>query len=198
MNPVEVLMNEHRLIESVLDALEAYVDRLGPSSSVDTDDLGRFTLFIRAFADTCHHGKEEDILFEEMVENGMPREFGPIAVMLQEHEEGRRLVGTLSDFAARSAEPGWSDSDRQQIRQAARSYAEMLRQHIQKEDGILYPMAVSRFDPATMADIARRFDAFEAEKTGPGEHEKLHALAEELITRYGAPSAAEHRHPHCH
>jgi hemerythrin-like domain-containing protein len=198
MDPIEVLMTEHRLIESVLDSLEVYVDRLAPNSSSDTADLGRFTRFIRAFADTCHHGKEEDILFETMVANGMPRETGPIAVMLHEHEEGRQLVRTLTEFAARSSEPGWSDADRRQIRQAAHSYAELLRQHIQKEDGILYPMAVSRLDPATMADINRRFDEFEAEKTGPGEHEKLHALAEELIARYHAPGTTEHHHHHCH
>jgi hemerythrin-like domain-containing protein len=198
MNPIEVLMNEHRLIESVLDSLETYVDRLTPNSSVETADLGRFAQFIRAFADTCHHGKEEDILFATMVANGMPRESGPIAVMLHEHEEGRKLVRTLTEFAAHSVEPGWSDADRQRIRQAARSYAQLLRQHIQKEDGILYPMAVSRLDPATMVDINRRFDEFEAEKTGPGEHEKLHALAEELIARYHAPGTPEHDHPHCH
>jgi hemerythrin-like domain-containing protein len=198
MDPIEVLMNEHRLIESVLDSLEVYVDRLAPNASIETADLGRFTRFIRAFADTCHHGKEEDVLFETMVANGMPREAGPIAVMLHEHEEGRQLVRTLTAFAARSAEPGWSDADRQGIRQTAHAYAELLRQHIQKEDGILYPMAVSRLDPATMADIARRFDAFETEKTGPGEHEKLHALAEELIARYGHSGATEHHHHHCH
>jgi hemerythrin-like domain-containing protein len=198
MDPIEVLMNEHRLIESVLDSLEAYVDRLAPNPATETADLDRFTRFIRAFADTCHHGKEEDILVQTRVQNGMPRDSGPIAVMLHEHEEGRQLVRTLTEFAARSAAPGWSDADRNQIRRAAHAYADLLRQHIQKEDGILYPMAVSRLDPVTMGDIARRFDTFEAEKTGPGEHEKLHALAEELIGRYPASGAGEQRHIHCH
>lgn len=197
MNPIEVLMNEHRLIESVLDSLEAYVDRLTPNASVEAADLGRFVQFIRAFADTCHHGKEEEILFATMVANGMPRESGPIAVMLHEHEEGRQLVMTLAEFAAHSVDPGWSDADRRRIRQTARSYAELLRQHIQKEDGILYPIAVSRLDPATMADINRRFDEFEAERTGPGEHEKLHALAEELIARHKAPGKTESPHHDC-
>jgi len=139
MDPIEALMNEHRLIESVLDALEVYVDRLPPNSSSDFADLGRFTQFIRAFADACHHGKEEDILFATMVEKGMPRQSGPIAVMLHEHEEGRQLVRTLTDFAARSSEPGWSDADRQRIRQAARSYAELLRQTSRKRTGSSIP-----------------------------------------------------------
>lgn len=195
MTPIDVLMNEHRLIESVLDSLEAYTDRLGPNSSVDPADLGRFAEFIREFADTCHHGKEEDILFERMIDYGMPRETGPIAVMLHEHEDGRRLVRALSDFATRSS-AGWSDADRANIRQTARAYAELLRQHIQKEDMILYPMAVSRLDESTMDEIAQQFDVFETEKTGPGEHEKLHALAEELIERYGDPQAAAQGHHH--
>jgi hemerythrin-like domain-containing protein len=198
MNPIEVLMNEHRLIESVLNALEAYVDRLIPGASVETADLGRFARFIHAFADTCHHGKEEDILFESMVQAGMPKEAGPIAVMLHEHELGRRLVRTITECAARAGASGWSETDREEIRRAAHDYAALLRSHIMKEDDILYPMAVSHLDEETMAEIARRFDAFEAEKTGPGEHEKLHALAEELIARYGASGAPGHRHTCSH
>lgn len=198
MNPIEVLMNEHRVIESVLDSFESYVGRLAPDSSVDAADVGRFIQFIREFADACHHGKEEDILFETMVRNGMPRESGPIAVMLHEHEQGRQLVRTMTDCAARAAVSGWNDGERQCLRHAAHTYADLLRHHIQKEDGILYPMAASQLDAPAMAEIARRFDVFESEKTGAGEHEKLHALAEELIGRYGTPGAAEHRHSHLH
>jgi hemerythrin-like domain-containing protein len=196
MNPIEALMNEHRVIESVLDAFESYVDRLAPDSPADPADLGRFTRFIREFADTCHHGKEEDILFEAMVLNGMPRDTGPIAVMLHEHDQGRQLVRTWTDCAARAAESGWNDGERQCLRLAAHTYANHLRHHIQKEDGVLYQMAATQLDAAAMAEIARRFEVFEAEKTGPGGHAALHALAEDLIARYGASGPAPHRHTH--
>jgi len=198
MDPIEVLMNEHRMIESVLDSFEVYVDRLARDSSVDAADADRFTRFIREFADTCHHGKEEDILFEAMVRNGMPREFGPLAVMLHEHEQGRQLVRTMSDCAARATESGWNEGERECLRHAAHAYAELLRQHIQKEDEILYPMATSQLDATAMVEIGRQFEVFEAETTGPGAHEKLHALAEDLIARYGASGPEEHRHGHAH
>jgi len=132
-----------------------------------------------------------------MVQNGMPRDSGPIAVMLHEHEQGRQLVRTMIDCAARAAASGWSDGERQCLRHAAHSYADLLRHHIQKEDGILYPMASSQLDASAMAEIARRFDVFEAEETGAGEHEKLHELADDLIARYGAPGASA-GHPHHH
>jgi len=163
---------------------------------VDSADVGRFIHFIREFADACHHGKEEDILFETMARNGMPRESGPIAVMLHEHEQGRQLVRTMSDCAARAAASGWNDEERQCLRHAAHTYADLLRHHIQKEDGILYPMASSQLDASAMAEIARRFEDFESEETGAGEHEKLHTLAEELTARYGASGANAHHHHH--
>ncbi len=196
MNPIEVLMNEHRVIESVLDAFEAYADQLAPDT--DAADAGRFTQFIREFADTCHHGKEEDILFEAMVQSGMPRESGPLAIMLNEHEQGRQLVRTMTDCAARAATSGWNEAETQCLRRAAHSYAVLLRHHIQKEDVVLYPIALAQIDASTMADIARRFDDFEARTMGPGEHAKLHALAEDLVARYADASRQEHGHLHAH
>jgi hemerythrin-like domain-containing protein len=195
MTPIETLMNEHRFIESVLDALESYTGRLATSADTDPADLAKFVRFIGEFADRCHHGKEEDILFETMIENGFPREAGPIAVMMFEHVEGRRYVGILSDAVDHSA--SWSDEDRGRIRRAAMGYAELLRAHIMKEDQILYPAAESRLGGRVMEDIGRRFDQFEREKTGEGAHEELHALAEELIKRY-APAAQGCQHHHTH
>lgn len=196
MSPFEVLMNEHRVIESVLDSFEAFVDRFAPDTSADPEDVGRFIRFIREFADACHHGKEEDILFEAITRHGMPRESGPIAVMLQEHEQGRQFVRAMAECAARAAVSGWDEGERQRLRHAVHGYADLLRHHIQKEDGILYPMASSLLDASAIAEIARRFEAFESEETGAGKHETLHALAEELIARYGPPDADNHHHHH--
>jgi hemerythrin-like domain-containing protein len=194
MGPIESLMNEHRLIESVLDALESYVSRLAPSSGADPGDLDRFVTFFRQFADRCHHGKEEDILFQTMIEHGFPKESGPIAVMLQEHDQGRHLIAQLTE-AARSA-GSWTDQDRARIRQAALLYSDLLHHHIQKEDGILYPMALSQLSEPVIEEIGRRFDVFEGEETGEGEHERFHRLAGELAARYGTENAGHSGHHH--
>jgi hemerythrin-like domain-containing protein len=194
MNPIQALMDEHRVIEQVLDALVAYVGRL--DEGADPADLARFVEFVRGFADACHHGKEERILFEAMIEAGMPRDQGPIGVMLAEHREGRRLVGILRDEAARAG--SWTDIERHRVEDAALAYAALLRSHIAKEDTRLYPMAEARLRPEVLADIAARFERFEAEETGTGEHARLHALAEELIARYAPAGGPMHGHAHHH
>jgi len=182
MDAIETLMTEHRLIEHVLDALVAFADEIRRKSTDDKEELARFVAFIREFADACHHGKEEDILFAAMVEAGFPRDGGPIAVMLFEHDQGRAHVRRLAEVAAQAAP--WSVEDRQRLAEAAYGYANLLHQHIHKEDSILYPMAEQRLSPEALERVSAECEAYEARKTGSGEHERLHRLAEELLARH--------------
>ncbi|MGQ9493468.1 MAG: hemerythrin domain-containing protein [Anaerolineae bacterium] len=92
MRATEQLMEEHRAIETVLNILENVCQRLETGKAVDAEHLEHILEFIRIFADRCHHGKEEDLLFPAMEKAGIPREGGPIGVMLIEHVQGRNYV----------------------------------------------------------------------------------------------------------
>lgn len=186
MEAIETLMTEHRLIELALDALVAFADEARRGGGDDREELGRFTTFIREFADAHHHGKEEDILFATMVEAGFPRHGGPIAVMLMEHDQGRAYVRALSDLASQQA--AWSGADRQRLGEAAHGYANLLRAHIHKEDAILYPMAEQRLPAEALGHIEAECGAYEARQAASGELARLTALAGELQARH--PSRA--------
>ncbi|NIP79071.1 MAG: hypothetical protein GWM90_07655, partial [Gemmatimonadetes bacterium] len=92
--PTGVLRDEHRLILRVVAALEAFVESDPASGS--PDDARAFVEFFSLYTDALHHGKEEDHLFDTLVEHGFPRHQGPIAMMLQEHELGRALVRQMA------------------------------------------------------------------------------------------------------
>jgi hemerythrin-like domain-containing protein len=177
---IELLMQEHRLIERALDAMEGWITTLGPGSeSDDKAELARFVSFIRGFADAYHHGKEENILFVVMVEHGFPREVGPIPVMLREHDLGRSLVSVLDGLAKQPAT--WSEQDRNTLARTVREFSTLLRQHIQKEDQILYPMADTRLPEPVKEEMFRRFQVFEEQQTSSGEQQRLRALGDALI-----------------
>jgi hemerythrin-like domain-containing protein len=198
MDAIETLMNEHRLIENVLDGLVSFSDEVRRKGTTEKEELGRFVEFIRGFADACHHGKEEGVLFQAMVEHGFPRDGGPIAVMLMEHDEGRALVATLKAYADQPA--AWTDADRQKISETAFGYADLLRHHIQKEDGVLYPMAEQHLPPEALERVSEDCERYEAQQTGSGEHERFHALAESLVARYASaahPGPGSHRAGGC-
>ncbi len=178
---LEILMDEHRVIERVLGSLETFADRLEdePEPRAALRDYGRF---FREFADRCHHAKEEDRLFVEMVRHGFPREHGPIAVMLAEHVEGRAHVGALAR-AGEGAGP-LTAAECDSVRFHAHAYAPLLRAHIQKEDRILYPMASEAVPPDVMERLAEEFEGHERHEMGEGAHQELLAIADRLVEAY--------------
>ena len=182
MNPIEILTAEHRLIERTLAALEAWAAGMVRRNADERVELGHFVMFVRDFVDPVHHGKEENILFATMVEHGFSREQGPVAVMLHEHRECRDLIETLAAFVHQQAH--WSEAQRSQIARAAHAYASLLRQHIAKEDQILYPISQIRLPDAAKAKIAAGFAHFEAGRIDPAERAHLLALAESLAARH--------------
>lgn len=186
MDPIETLMSEHRLIERTLDALEACASGLSRGEAVARDELGRFARFFAEFADVHHHAKEENLLFQAMVDAGFPKDTGPIAVMLHEHGVGRAAVGVLRRVAGGAGE--LAAAERNEAVEAATSFAAMLRAHIRKEDRILYPMAEGHLPAEALAGLAAAFERFEGERGAAAEG--LVGLAEELAARHGAPAAA--------
>jgi hemerythrin-like domain-containing protein len=187
LDTFETLMTEHRLIERVLAGLSSFADQVRRKEETNGHrELAHFVSFIRGYADARHHGKEEQILFEAMVDFGFPREGGPVGVMLREHDEGRALVRTLSALAEQA--PPWSDEDRERLVSAASQFVDLLRQHIQKEDQILYPMAESRLPPETLAQLNEKCRRFEEAQAASEDSARLLRLADELIARF-APEA---------
>jgi hemerythrin-like domain-containing protein len=196
--PIATLMHEHRVIEQVLDALERCAGALASGQEVPRATVQDFAVFFRNFADRCHHGKEEDRLFETMIELGFPRDSGPIAVMLTEHELGRESVRALAALGA--GEGPLSGEERHQVCAHAGAFISLLRAHILREDEILYPMAMRALTPEHLAALARDFVAFEATVMGEGEHERYHALADQLIAAWSpqpnpAPACCYHTSP---
>jgi hemerythrin-like domain-containing protein len=169
------LKDEHQLILRMLALLEKNA-RLTEEGSFHEY---RFYLdgvdFIRNYADRFHHAKEEDILFEALVENGMPRQNSPVAAMLMEHDEGRAYVRALEEAATKALD-GETGQD-EAIVANAMGYLELLREHISKEDGILYPLA-ERLIPEDKRDaIVEGYHEAE-QKTAQGLEEHYRRIVE--------------------
>lgn len=153
--PTDILKNEHRIIERVLDALEHVLEE----PRIDPPFIHQAVDFLRNFADGCHHTKEEEQLFPMLESHGMSRQNGPIGCMLNEHEMGRALIRVMSEKAD-SAGTGDSQAAAA-LRQAARQYIELLRHHIQKEDNVLFFMADRILDQQHQNDLMHSFDTLE-------------------------------------
>jgi hemerythrin-like domain-containing protein len=178
MEATKILMEEHRVIERVLLSLEVGGRRLGAGEPMPPAFFVQAADFIKGFADGCHHRKEEGVLFPAMEAAGVARQGGPIGAMLAEHEEGRRLTRAMR-AAPERLEAG-DASSRDEVVQNALGYVALLRQHITKENSVLFPIAVRVIRGETQAEVAEAFERGEHEETGEGVHEKYLGMAEEL------------------
>ncbi|MBI3484582.1 MAG: hemerythrin domain-containing protein [Acidobacteria bacterium] len=174
-----ILRQEHDAILRMLDATEEVARRLRNHERVEPQVLDNLLEFFRQFADRCHHGKEEDLLFPLLEKKGMSRGGGPIGVMLMEHDQGRGLVGQMAtagkEYATGDSQAGlrWAA--------AAADYAGLLREHIAKENEVLFVMAERMLTPAEQQELALAFNKNEIEKMGAGTHERLHAMMDKLL-----------------
>ena len=180
--PITILMNEHRLIENVLGSLETCSLEIESGLAFERVFARDYAAFLRGFADAWHHGKEEDILFRRMVERGFSAESGPVAVMLHEHREGRALVGTIYGVGEGTGDV--SPAERAAFLTGAQGFIPLLRQHIQKEDNILYPMSERVLTPAEFETMLADFAAFEARAGADGTRDRLEALAGRLASSF--------------
>jgi Uncharacterized conserved protein len=153
-DPIEELLADHRLIEKVLAKLDHHLAS-SASQPFPADFVEQALDFLVSFADGCHHYKEEEALFPALAARGVPVEGGPIGMMLHEHTIGRKCLAGIRENlpAARSGD----EAAQSRIRRYAGEYTSLLRNHIWKEDNVLFAMASQVLEPATRESIARTF-----------------------------------------
>ncbi len=182
MNPIKDLVNEHSLIRMMLAVLKGMDERIVRDKKVPTGDVRNALAFLREFADRCHHGKEEKLLFPMMRKNGIKEEADLMDLLTKEHAEGRGYIQNMEEAAEKRdesekkfAEGFISNSQR---------YVALLDQHIATENGILFPQAEHFLSEAELGELEEKFERLETEVIGIGRHEELHEMLGRLKETY--------------
>jgi hemerythrin-like domain-containing protein len=169
------LRADHQVILRVIEVLGNIAESMQRGAEPPLDRIRKIVHFSINFVDRCHHGKEEDCLFPCLEKRGIPREGGPIGVMLAEHEEGRRLVRQISEVTS-----SYSESDRGLLAQLCAEYVDLLTQHIFKENNILFAMADDVMTGDDQAQVSQGYARLEAERLSAGGADELRRLAEDI------------------
>ncbi len=177
MGPTATLRHEHELVCRALAGADALAEVARESGVVNADDVRDFIEFARLFTDGCHHAKEERHLFPVLRERGAQAS-APVAAMLQEHEGGRERVRRLE--AALDATAAGDADAVGRVAENLSAYAALLRSHIAKENNVLFPLADRLMNADDQREVEAAFERVEAEETGPGEHQRLAAIADRL------------------
>jgi len=172
-SPTQTLREEHRVILRAIVLLEVAAARLDDGRAVPDGWWEELLEWLRAFADRNHHAKEESYLFPALAQAGVPADGGPVGVMLEEHTEGRALVRAMAE----------GQVDRRV--EAARRYVQLLRDHIDKENGVLLPLTDAVLDSQGQVLVARGFEKVEAEQGPAASIEHAEAEIDRLAAALG-------------
>ncbi len=149
MNVTKKLVDEHKNILKVADALIKKAEEC-EKGKADKKFFEEAVFFIRNYADKFHHAKEEDILFKAICTPEAEMHCNPVEQMLHEHELGRSFVKEM--------EEGAREVDAKKIGENARKYACLIREHIFKEDNILYPMCEEGLSEKAKKEMIKAFE----------------------------------------
>jgi len=181
MKSTKLLMADHEIILEALHVLEAIMVQTEQEMPLDKQDVRSLLDFLRDFADGSHHVKEEAILFPALMQAGMAVQEGPLRVTAYEHERGRSLISAMDDALGRN--------DNHDFVMYARRYIELLRQHIEKENYVLFDMADQRLTDDEDHKIADAFEHFERNTVGAVALERLRKVITTLAAKYWTVAA---------
>ncbi len=151
----QILIEEHKKILIVSDKIEKECEYIKKGGKINEEFFKKAIEFIRNYADKFHHAKEEDILFEEFcktAEKGCLH-CNPVEQMLYEHNIGRDFVKEM--------EEGIKKRNKRKIIENALGYVNLIREHIFKEDNILYPMAEKTISKEIQIEMLKKFQEIE-------------------------------------
>lgn len=163
MQPIGPLMHEHRLIERAVAVLGREMNRIRNSGELNPRILDHFVDFFRTYADLCHHGKEESVLFRELEKKPLTQEHKHMMdELIQEHVRGRQLVKAL-DRANREYVVAPRGETVQIIISTMNTLTNFYPQHIKKEDKQFFYPVMGYFDQEEMNAMLREYEQVEVQ-----------------------------------
>jgi hemerythrin-like domain-containing protein len=173
------LIHEHKTILIALSVIEKMsVNVQNNDKQTDYKDIEEIIEFLKVFADKCHHAKEEDFLFPELEKVGIKNKNGPIGVMLAQHKQGRELIKQMQESIANKI------INKNAFVDAASSYINLLRNHIEKEDSLLFPLSDTKLSASKQKELLKNFENLEKNVIGKDKGEELYILLVKLKGKY--------------
>lgn len=183
MNGIELMVSEHKLIKRMLLVLRKASYKAVVSGEINYDDFTVMIDFVRNYADKHHHGKEEELLFGEMIKYAGPAAEKLVTHgMLVEHDLGRLYIKGLEDALA-----AHKSGDQEAILDIIGhgiGYTHLLNRHIDKEDQVVYPFAERTLSKEVIENFDLKCEVFEENQTQMGIQEKYEQLLITLEVRY--------------
>ena len=178
MIPIGPLMREHRLIERMVALMKSEASKIALHGQTDPVFIETAVDFFRTYADRCHHGKEEDLLFAQLRGKALSPDHEKIMnELIEDHKLGREVVRKLIDANERYKKG--SDVALDEIGGFLSHLADFYPEHIRKEDKDFFFPCMEYFTKEELATMLDQFWEFDRKLV----HERYGRTVDELEGR---------------
>jgi hemerythrin-like domain-containing protein len=149
--------------------------RILRDKEIDGKFIDRAVDFIKTYADACHHGKEENILFRALAERPLSLEHRRLLdELINEHVYARGKTKDL-ELAKERYVPGDMGTLRE-IAGLMGELADFYPEHIEKEDERFFLPCMDYFDKQEQESMLREFEEFDRKLL----HEKYKTMVQDM------------------
>ena len=151
---IEILLEEHRNIDKLLLVLEQELEVFDRSEGSDYEILQAVIQYFQDYPENCYHPKE-DMVFEKLKlrDPAASKRIGDVEA--EHHVEAdrlRRFAQAVEDVLAGRELP------RQSFHNVMLDFIEHQRQHMDKEERLLFPAAVKALRPEDWTEIEQQLN----------------------------------------
>lgn len=159
MKLIGILMQEHRIIEKILNLFEVETKKISEGNRIDPIAMYISIDFIRTYADQAHHGKEENILFRELSKKDLLAEHtNTMNELMEEHKYSRGIVTKWLDANNRYSD---GEDTSQEIISYLKELTQFYPQHIKKEDEHFFIPMLDYFREDELIKMINEFGEFD-------------------------------------
>lgn len=187
MKSTNVLVNEHRIIEQVLNCLERMVERCRAEGRLEEGPARDAIAFFFEFAECSHLAKEEAVLFPLVAGTTCPQGCRPAELMARENAHGHAHLEAIAG-AIEGAAAGDKDAIGRFI-EHGEAYIALLLKYVENEEDWLFPHANRLLDQDAEGKLAGQFTKTESDKACGRTSEQYVAIANRLADHLGVPRA---------
>ena len=156
MTPTENLINEHKEINELLNILSKISDKIKSKDVFYTNDVEEIVDYLILLINKSHHGKEDGVFYPELMQSGISKEIAPLSIINYEHTLSRRYLKEIVSCVV-NCKIG-NDFSGEMLAESITNYVVVIKNHIKREEEIVFPMAEKLLSVDKKNEIAKKFE----------------------------------------
>ena len=182
MTPTENLIKEHEEINELLDIMSKIAMKIKSKDVFYPNDVEEIIDYLIIIIDKSHHGKEDEVFYPELISSGIPNEKAPLSIINYEHTLAKRYLKDISSCVV-NCKIG-NDFSGELLADSLTNYVVVIKNHIQREEEIVFPIANEVLSSEKQNEISQRFEAIEQNNISLSFFDRFNKLLKKLKVKY--------------